>query len=69
MTRIAGLKLIKTPSGKVTHVTLSMKYHAKLIEDMLDHTLIAGAAKDECIPWEKAKKDLLATAEKKSKKK
>jgi hypothetical protein len=69
MARIAGLKLIKNTSGKVTHATLSMKHHAKLIEDIIDHKLIVAGRKDEFIPWEVAKKGLLAAAEKKSKKK
>lgn len=69
MARIAGLKLKKNASGKVTHATLSMKYHAKLIEDMIDHELIVAGRKDEFIPWEIAKKNLLAIAEKKTKRK
>lgn len=69
MTRIAGLKLIKNSAGKVTHATLSMKHHTKLIEDIIDHKLIVAGRKDEFIPWEVAKKKLLAEAEKKSKEK
>jgi len=56
MAKIAGLKLIKSATGKVTHVTLSMKYHAKLLEDMFDHQEIVQARKGEMVPWDEAKK-------------
>ena len=55
MARIAGVKILKNSRGKITHFTLSMKHHAKLLEDMLDHQMIVEGLKDEFIPWEKAR--------------
>jgi hypothetical protein len=67
MARIAGLKFIKNNTGKVTHVTLSMKHHAKVVEDLIDHQQMADARNDEFIPWGEAKKDLEKIAKSKTK--
>ena len=56
MVRIAGVRLVKNKAGKVTHVTLSMKHHAKLLEDMVDHAEIMAARKGETVPWSEARK-------------
>ncbi len=66
MERIKGLKILKNSKSKITHFTLSMKHHAKLLEDMLDNQMIVEGLKDEFIPWEKAKKDLEKIAKRKS---
>lgn len=58
MARIAGLKLIKSTSGKVTHVTLSMKYHANILQDMIDAAEMEEARKGESISWEDARKKI-----------
>jgi hypothetical protein len=58
MARIAGLKFIKSASGKITHVTLSMKHHAKILEDMIDAAEMEEERKGESIPWEVARKKL-----------
>jgi hypothetical protein len=58
MARIAGLKLIKSASGKVTHVTLSMKYHATILQDMIDAAELEEARKGESIPWDDARKKI-----------
>lgn len=67
MARIAGLTKIKNASGKVTHVTLSVKHHGKLLEDILDHNELVTARNDVFIPWEEAREELLSTAKRKSK--
>ena len=56
MARIAGVKLIKSPTGKVTHVTLSMKHHADLLQDMIDLADMAKAREGDTIEWSKARK-------------
>ncbi len=56
MARIAGVKLIKNNSGKVTHATLSMKHHAKYLEDLIDAAEMEQARKGVSVPWEEAKK-------------
>jgi hypothetical protein len=55
MARIAGLKLIKSASGKVTHVTLSMKYHSNILQDMVDLADIKKARKGDTVDWSEAK--------------
>ncbi len=59
MARIAGLKLVKSTSGKVTHVTLSRKHFGQIIEDLIDAAEMEKARKSPSIPWEEAKKRLL----------
>ncbi len=61
MAKVAGLQLIKNASGKVTHAKLSLKHHAKYIEDMLDLAEMDKARKGDTMPWEEAKKQLLST--------
>jgi hypothetical protein len=56
MARIAGLKLIKSTSGKVTHVTLSIKHFGSVVEDLIDIAEMEKARKGDTIPWEDAKK-------------
>lgn len=59
MARIAGLKKHRSPSGKVTHVTLSVKHFGHLLEDILDGIEIDKAKKKaDLIEWDKAKKRL-----------
>jgi hypothetical protein len=36
MARIAGIKLHKTPKGKLKSVTISMKHHAELVQPLLE---------------------------------
>jgi hypothetical protein len=36
MARIAGIKLHKTPKGKLKSVTISMKHHAHLVQPLLE---------------------------------
>ena len=62
MAQIAGVTFIKSTSGRVTHVKLSKKYFAKLIEDLEDSAAMNKARKGETVPWEAAKKSLLQTA-------
>ena len=56
MPRIAGLKLHKTTSGKVTHVTLSRKHFGNIIEDLIDAAEMEKARKGDTVPWEVARK-------------
>ena len=56
MTRIAGVKMIRNATGKVTHVTLSVRHHREYLEDMLDGLEMAKARKGKFVPWEDAKK-------------
>ena len=56
MPRIAGFKAIKNRSGKVTHVTLSMRHHAALLQNMLDLADMEKARKGDTVDWEDAKK-------------
>lgn len=59
MARIAGLKKHRSPSGKVTHVTLSVKHFGHLLEDILDGIEIDKAKqKADFIEWDEAKKKL-----------
>ncbi len=58
MARIAGLKVIKNASGKVTHVTLSKKHFNHIVEDLLDSAEMEKARKGDTIPWEEAKKSI-----------
>ena len=67
MARIAGLKLIKSTSGKVTHVTLSRKHFGEIVEDLIDIAEMKTARKGDTIPWEEAKKDLLKTINRRKK--
>ncbi|CAN5685752.1 hypothetical protein BH11BAC3_BH11BAC3_17800 [soil metagenome] len=66
MSKIPGLTLIKSASGRVTHAKLSMKHHKDLIQNMLDLSEMDKARKGDTIPWEEAKKNLEATAKRKS---
>jgi hypothetical protein len=61
MAKIAGVKFIKSPSGKITHATLSMKHHAKYLEDLLDAADMEKARKGDTMSWDDAKKQLLQT--------
>jgi hypothetical protein len=36
MASIAGIKLHKTPTGKLKSVTISMKHHAELVQPILE---------------------------------
>ena len=56
MARIAGLKLVKSTSGKVTHVTLSRKHFGSIVEDLIDAAEMKKARKGDTIPWEEARK-------------
>lgn len=56
MARIAGLKLHKSTSGKVTHVTLSRKHFTEIVEDLIDVAELKAARKGDTIPWEEARK-------------
>ncbi|HMO32310.1 MAG TPA: hypothetical protein PKE63_03935 [Lacibacter sp.] len=56
MPRIAGVKFTKNASGKVTHVTLSKKHFAQLIEDLEDASSLQKARKGNTVPWEDARK-------------
>lgn len=58
MARIAGVKLIKSSTGKITHVTLSMKYHSELLLDMLDLSDMEKARKGHTILWSEVKEKL-----------
>lgn len=58
MAQVAGMKLIKNSKGKVTHVTLSVKKHGKLLEDIIDAAEMEKARKEESIPWEIVKEKL-----------
>jgi hypothetical protein len=58
MARIAGLKLIKSSTGKVTHVTLSMKHHGNILQDMIDAAELEEARKGDTISWNDAKIEL-----------
>lgn len=66
MAQIAGVTFIKSSTGRVTHVKLSKKYFAKLIEDLEDAAAMNKARKGETMPWEAAKKSLLQTAKRKT---
>ncbi len=56
MARIAGFKTIKNSSGKVTHVTLSMRHHAALLQNMLDLADMEKSRKGDTVDWNDAKK-------------
>ena len=58
MAQIAGVTLIKNASGKTTHVKLSRKHFAKLVEDFEDAAAMKTARKGESISWEEARKKL-----------
>ena len=55
MAQIAGVTFIKSATGKVTHVKLSKKYFAKLIEDLEDSAVMQKARKGESIAWNEAR--------------
>lgn len=59
MARIAGLKLVKATSGRVTHVTLSRKHFSHIVEDLLEIAELEKARKSPAVSWEEAKKRLL----------
>jgi hypothetical protein len=56
MARIAGLKTIKNSSGKVTHVTLSMRHHSEILQNLLDLSDMDKARKGATVDWKDAKK-------------
>ncbi len=58
MVRIAGVKMIKNATGKVTHVTLSVRHHKEYPEDMLDGFEMAKAVKGNLYPGRMLKKGL-----------
>lgn len=58
MAKIAGVTFIKSSSGRVTHVKLSKKHFAKLIEDLEDSAAMQKARKGNTVPWEEAKQRL-----------
>ena len=58
MARIAGVKTIKNSRGKITHVTLSMKHHAKYLEDLLNSEEMDKARKGDTIIWPEAQKSI-----------
>ncbi|CAN5796604.1 hypothetical protein BH10BAC3_BH10BAC3_28020 [soil metagenome] len=67
MAQIAGVKLIRNTSGKVTHVTLSLKHHGKLVEDLIDAAEMEKARRGDLIPWDEAKKQLNQTIKRRAK--
>ena len=50
-----GVRLVKNKAGKITHVPLSMKHHAKLPEDIVDHAEIIAIRNGEIVPWSEAR--------------
>jgi hypothetical protein len=59
MAQIAGIKKHKAASGKVTHVTLSVRHWGHMLEDILDSLEIAKARKSgSFVDWDEAKKSL-----------
>jgi signal transduction histidine kinase len=58
MARILGLKLVKSATGKVTHVTLSRKHFADIVEDLLDGAEMDKHRSEKSIPWTDAKQKL-----------
>lgn len=58
MTKVAGVKFIKSTSGKITHAKLSMKHHAKYLETIIDSAAMDKARMGETESWEEAKKKI-----------
>ncbi len=58
MARIAGVKFIKSRTGKITGATLSMKHHAAYLENIIDLADMAKARKGNTESWEDAKKKI-----------
>lgn len=58
MAQIAGVTLIKNASGKVTHVKLSRKHFAKIVEDFEDAAAMKKARKGPSLSWDEARKKL-----------
>ncbi len=59
MTTLPGVKFVKNAKGEITHVTISRKQNAKLVEDMIDAAEIKKARKDTSVSWDEAKERLL----------
>ena len=59
MAQIAGIKKHMSESGKITHVTLSVRHWGHMLEDILDSLEIAKARKSgSFVDWDEAKKQL-----------
>lgn len=58
MARIAGFKTIKNSTGKVTHVTLSMKHHAAILQDMIDLAEMEKSRKGDTVEWSVAREKI-----------
>lgn len=58
MAKIAGVTLLKNGSGKVTHVKMSKKYFAKMVEDFEDAMAMEKESKGDTIPWDEARQKL-----------
>ncbi len=54
MINVPGFKK-KNKKGKTTHVKLSTKHYADLIEDIILHAQLVKARKGKLIDWEKAR--------------
>ncbi len=59
MAKIAGFKAIRNKSGKITHVTLSMRHHAELLQNMIDLAEMEKARKNDTVDWDDAKKVIM----------
>ncbi len=59
MAKIAGFKAIRNKSGKITHVTLSMRHHAELLQNMIDLADMERARKNDTVDWDDAKKVIM----------
>ncbi len=59
MGKLAGIKLEKDALGRMTKVTLDMKFHAQFVKNYLDHLTIAKANKNATfVAWENLKAEL-----------
>lgn len=59
MAQTAGIKKHKSASGKITHVTLSVRHWGHMLEDILDSLEIAKARRSgSFVSWDEAKKKL-----------
>ena len=59
MAQIAGIRKHKSASGKVTHVTLSVRHWGHMLEDILDSIEIAKVRRSgSFVEWDKVKKQL-----------
>lgn len=59
MSRIAGITVQKTASGKVSKITFDVKKWGHLLEDVLDAIAVEKAkASNDFTPWEEIKERL-----------